>query len=186
MSGNFYGGHMAFAMDALKAVLASVADMSDRQVALMVDPLLNRGLPADLVRVTGEESVFHHGFKAMSISASALSAEALKLTMPAASFSRSTESHNQDKVSMGTIAARDAERICTLTERVLAIHLLAAAQGCEIRGGLEARPCLVDIITRIRSLSRAVLEDRELDEDIERLARAIAHDEIFGKGCHVS
>ena len=51
MSGNFYGGHMAFAMDALKAALASVADMSDRQVALLVDPLLNRGLPADLVRV---------------------------------------------------------------------------------------------------------------------------------------
>ena len=143
MSGNFYGGHMAFAMDALKAALASVADMSDRQMALLVDPLLNRGLPADLVRVTGEESVFHHGFKAMSLSTSALTAEALKLTMPAASFSRSTESHNQDKVSMGTIAARDAERVCTLTERVLAIHLLAAVQGCEIRGNLDARPPLI-------------------------------------------
>jgi len=179
MSGNFYGGHMAFAMDALKAALASVADMSDRQVALLVDPLLNRGLPADLVRVTGEDFVFHHGFKAMSLSTSALCAEALKLTMPAASFSRSTESHNQDKVSMGTIAARDAERICTLTERVLAIHLLTTAQGCEIRGGLDVRPCLVDIITQIRSLSKAVLEDRELDEDIERLARAIAEKDLF-------
>lgn len=174
MSGNFYGGHIAFAMDALKAALASVADMSDRQVALLVDPLLNRGLPADLVRVTGEASVFHHGFKAMSLATSALAAEALKLTMPAASFSRSTESHNQDKVSMGTIAARDAERICTLTERVLAIHLLAASQGCEIRGNLEARPQLLVLIGRIRTLSKAMLEDREMDADIEGLARAIA------------
>jgi histidine ammonia-lyase len=170
---------MAFAMDALKAALASLADMSDRQVALMVDPLLNRGLPADLVRVTGEDSVFHHGFKAMSLSTSALAAEALKLTMPAASFSRSTESHNQDKVSMGTIAARDAERICILTERVLAIHLLAAVQGCEIRGNLDARPLLSGLIGQIRSLSAAMLEDREMDMDIERIAAAIAESDLF-------
>ena len=52
----------------------------------------------------------------MSIASSALAAEALKATMPAASFSRSTESHNQDKVSMGTIGARDAARICELVE----------------------------------------------------------------------
>jgi len=179
MSGNFYGGHMAFAMDALKAALASVADMSDRQVALLVDPLLNRGLPADLVRVAGEDSVFHHGFKAMSLSTSALAAEALKLTMPAASFSRSTESHNQDKVSMGTIAARDAERICTLTERVLAIHLLAAAQGCEIRGNLDARPLLSELIGHIRSLSAAMLEDREMDMEIELMATAVAESDLF-------
>jgi len=179
MSGNFYGGHMAFAMDALKAALASVADMSDRQVALLVDPLLNRGLPADLVRVAGEDAVFHHGFKAMSLSTSALAAEALKLTMPAASFSRSTESHNQDKVSMGTIAARDAERICTLTERVLSIHILAAAQGCDIRGNLDARPQLLALIEKIRSLSAALLEDREMDKDIERVAGAIAESDLF-------
>ena len=179
MSGNFYGGHMAFAMDALKAALASIADMSDRQVALLVDPLLNRGLPADLVGVTGEDSVFYHGFKAMSLSTSALAAEALKLTMPAASFSRSTESHNQDKVSMGTIAARDAERICTLTERVLSIHLLAAAQGCEIRGNLDARPLLSHLIGEIRSLSKALREDREMDTDIERVAGAIAESDLF-------
>ncbi|HBH85995.1 MAG TPA: histidine ammonia-lyase [Syntrophaceae bacterium] len=180
MSGNFYGGHMAFAMDALKAALASVADMSDRQMALLVDPHLSRGLPADLVRVTGEDFVFHHGFKAMSLSTSALTAEALKLTMPAASFSRSTESHNQDKVSMGTIAARDAERICTLTERVLAIHLLAASQGCEIRGNLDSRPQLHVLIGRIRTFSKALMEDREMDADIERLARAIAGSNLFG------
>ncbi|MDO8723003.1 MAG: aromatic amino acid ammonia-lyase [Syntrophales bacterium] len=181
MSGNFYGGHIAFAMDALKAALASVADMSDRQVALLVDPLFSRGLPADLVRVVGKDFVFHHGFKAMSLSASALAAEALKLTMPAASFYRSTESHNQDKVSMGTIAARDAERICTLTERVLAIHLLAAAQGCDIRGNIAVRPNLLSLIRKIRPLSEAMLEDREMDGDIERLARAIAESDLSRK-----
>jgi histidine ammonia-lyase len=177
MSGNFYGGHMAFAMDALKAALASVADMSDRQVMLLVAPQYNRGLPADLVGISGPESVFHHGFKAMSLSTSALAAEALKNTMPAGSFSRSTESHNQDKVSMGTIAARDAARICTLTERVVAIHLLAAAQACELRGNIRHRPRLKAIIKDLRKASAPVREDRPLDRDIEGIVEMIVYSE---------
>jgi histidine ammonia-lyase len=179
MGGNFYGGHIAFAMDGLKEALASVADMCDRQVMMLVNPHVNRGLPADLVRETGKETGLRHAFKAMSISSSALTAEALKATMPAASFSRSTESHNQDKVSMGTIAARDAERICTLTERVLSIHLLAAAQACDIRDNIKVRPLLAKTQENIRFVSAEVLEDRPLDKDIERMCTAIRYSDFF-------
>lgn len=179
MGGNFYGGHIAFAMDGLKAALASAADMCDRQVMLLVNPNSNRGLPGDLVRISGEESGLQHGFKAMSISSSALTAEALKATMPAASFSRSTESHNQDKVSMGTIAARDAERVCTLTERVVAIHLLAAAQACDIRNNCAARPLLKKVLHNIRAISAPLLTDRPLDEDIEKMCVAIRYSDLF-------
>jgi len=173
MGGNFYGGHVALAMDSLKAALASAADMADRQVALMVDPHVNRGLPADLVRVEADEMPYNHGFKAMSIASSALAAEALKATMPAASFSRSTESHNQDKVSMGTISARDAARVCELAARVTAIHLLAAAQGCEIRGNIETRPRLAAILSGIRSIAGPVTSDRPMDRDIAALVQII-------------
>ena len=179
MGGNFYGGHIAFAMDGLKAALASVADMCDRQIMLLVSPSLNRGLPGDLVRKSSKEKGLRHGFKAMSISSSALTAEALKATMPAASFSRSTESHNQDKVSMGTIAARDAERICTLTERVVSIHLLAAAQACDIRDNTGARPLLADLLEKIRSVSAPVIEDRAMDKDIENICTAIRYSDFF-------
>ena len=179
MGGNFYGGHIAFAMDGLKAALASAADMCDRQVALLVHPGLNRGLPGDLVFVNGNQDGLHHGFKAMSISSSALTAEALKATMPAASFSRSTESHNQDKVSMGTIAARDAERVCTLTERVVSIHLLAAAQACDIRQNIAVRPLLAKTLQNIRQVSDPVIEDRPLDEDIERMCIVIRYTDFF-------
>ena len=179
MGGNFYGGHIAFAMDGLKAALASAADMCDRQIMLLVNPNLNRGLPGDLVRLNGGQQGLHHGFKAMSISSSALAAEALKATMPAASFSRSTESHNQDKVSMGTIAARDAERVCTLTERVAAIHLLAAAQACDIRQNIHVRPLLAGILHNIRQVSDPVIEDRPLDEDIERMCMVIRYTDFF-------
>lgn len=179
MGGNFYGGHIAFAMDGLKAALASAADMCDRQIMLLVNPNLNRGLPGDLVRQNGGREGLHHGFKAMSIASSALAAEALKATMPAASFSRSTESHNQDKVSMGTIAARDAERVCTLTERVVSIHLLAAAQACDIRANVKVRPLLAQALRNIRQVSDSVIEDRPLDEDIERMCVVIRYTDFF-------
>ena len=68
----------------------------------------------------GPRAAINHGLKALQISVSAWTAEALKLTMPASVFSRSTECHNQDKVSMGTIAARDCLRILELTEQVAA------------------------------------------------------------------
>ncbi len=179
MGGNFYGGHIAFAMDGLKAALASAADMCDRQIMLLVNPNLNRGLPGDLVYPNVNGRGLHHGFKAMSIASSALAAEALKATMPAASFSRSTESHNQDKVSMGTIAARDAERVCTLTERVVSIHLLAAAQACDIRQNLHVRPLLAQMLQNLRQVSDPVNEDRPLDEDIERMCVVIRYTDFF-------
>jgi histidine ammonia-lyase len=178
-SGNFYGGHIAFAMDALKSAVAAIADMSDRQILLLVNPQTNRGLPADLVGVRGDHFALHHGFKAISITATALCAEALKETMPAASFSRSCESHNQDKVSLGTIAARDAQRICTLVERVVAIHLLTAAQGCELRKTYKARPCLAQLIRGIRAMAKGVVADRPMDRDIERMVQAITESDQF-------
>jgi histidine ammonia-lyase len=167
--GNFYGGHVAFIMDGLKTAVANVADLLDRQMVLLCNPMTNNGLPADLVGAAGDGRVAHHGFKAMQISASALTAEALKLTMPASVFSRSTESHNQDKVSMGSIAARDCQRILDLTETVAVIELLALCQAVDLRG--VATAC-----GRGRALHGAVREhvarndaDRRQDGDIDRI-----------------
>ena len=67
----------------------------------------------------------------------AWTAEALKGTMPASVFSRSTECHNQDKVSMGTIAARDCLRVLELTEQVVAAVLIAGRQALALRDGWQ-------------------------------------------------
>ena len=177
MGGNFYGGHIAFAMDAAKAAVASVADLCDRQGALLVDPRFNRGLPGQLAIPTPppEDGLTpRHAFKGMQITMSALTAEALQASMPVASFSRSTESHNQDKVSMGTIAAREALRVCELVGHALAVHLLIAAQACELRGGVAGRPGVAAQVSAIRKLSAAVVEDRPLDADVEAVFGAIA------------
>ncbi len=167
--GNFYGGHVAMALDTLKTAVASVADLLDRQLALVCVPETNGGLPENLVAADASEAVVHHGFKAMQISASALTAEALKLTMPASAFSRSTESHNQDKVSMGSIAARDALRIGELTETVAAIVALAACQAVDLRereGQVPGRRAAA-LRHAIRKVVPMLTSDRRQDGDID-------------------
>ena len=165
--GNFYGGHVAFAMDSLKVAIANVADLLDRQLNLLCHPETNDGLAANLVAAQGPGSAASSGFKAMQITASALAAEALKQASPASTFSRSTESHNQDKVSMGTIAARDCLRILELTETVASIVQLALCQAADLRRG-EPLPNRCEGIHRAVRTSVAMLErDRRQDDDIQ-------------------
>jgi histidine ammonia-lyase len=173
--GNFYGGHVSYAMDGLKSALASVADLLDRQLAIMCVPETSGGLPANLVSV---QDVSHHGYKAMQISASALTAEALKLTMPAAAFSRSTESHNQDKVSMGTIAARDCRRILELTETVAVIVTLGACQALDLRGAEGGVQRTFALHAAIRKAAPMLEEDRRLDRDIARVLELLRSDSL--------
>jgi histidine ammonia-lyase len=120
-------------MDGLKTLTANVADLLDRQLALLVDKRYSNGLPQNLSGSEGARAAINHGLKAVQIAVSAWTAEALKLTMPASVFSRSTECHNQDKVSMGTIAARDALRVLELCEQVAAASLMAVTQGIRLR-----------------------------------------------------
>ncbi|WP_133647837.1 HAL/PAL/TAL family ammonia-lyase [Paraburkholderia flava] len=182
--GNFYGGHIAFAMDALKTAVANLADLMDRQLALLVDDKFNNGLPRNLTGASPARAPINHGFKAVQISSSAWTAEALKLTMPASVFSRSTEAHNQDKVSMGTIAARDCLRVLQLTEQVAAAHTLAAVQAVELRRRVNDEPvpvALRALIADVRAQSAFVDEDRALEPDLRALTAAIA-DGAFGDG----
>lgn len=167
--GHFYGGHIAFAMDAMKTAVANLADLMDRQMALLVDSRYNHGLPQNLSGTVGARTPINHGFKAVQIGTSAWTAEALKLTMPASVFSRSTECHNQDKVSMGTIAARDCLRVLELTEQVAAALVLAVTQGVELRFRNEAselaEPC-AEFCRAVRGQVDFLDEDRPLEKDL--------------------
>lgn len=168
--GHFYGGHIAFAMDSLKNLVGNVADLLDRQLALLVDTRYNHGLPSNLSGAPAERAMINHGFKAVQIGASAWTAEALKNTLPASVFSRSTECHNQDKVSMGTIAARDALRSLELTEQVAAAALLAAQQGVWLRcNEAGARPLPAPLGGMHEQLAKdfpPLIEDRALEGEL--------------------
>ncbi len=177
--GHFYGGHIAMVMDTMKTAVANLADLADRQVASLVDTRYNNGLPSNLSMSSDERRFINHGFKAMQIGASAYTAEALKHTMPASVFSRSTECHNQDKVSMGTIAARDAMRVLQLTEQVLATTLLASVQGLRIRintGEIDHDtlcPNVMKMYDDVCSFFEPLIEDRPFDNLLRHTVSAI-------------
>jgi histidine ammonia-lyase len=173
--GHFYGGHIAFAMDGMKTAVANLADLVDRQMALLMDTRFNNGLPSNLSGASAERAMINHGFKAVQIGASAWTAEALKNTMPASVFSRSTECHNQDKVSMGTIAARDCLRVLELTEQVVVAGLLSAAQALDLREADSSfdhaaiTPVLAGMRDSIREQVAKVEEDRPLEADLRHM-----------------
>jgi histidine ammonia-lyase/phenylalanine ammonia-lyase len=176
LGGNFYAGHVGQSMDSLKTAVANIADLLDRQLELVVDEKFNEGLPPNLIvarEADDPEAGLHHGFKGMQIAASAITAEALKQTMPSSVFSRSTEAHNQDKVSMGTIAARDARTVNGLVREVAAIHLLALAQAIDLRGAELASPSVRAVHALIREVSPFVDRDRRLDRDVAAVIELI-------------
>ena len=167
--GNFSGFHVALAMDALKMAVASVADLVDRQFELLVDEKYSGGLPANLTReLDADDPAFgtQHGFKSFQIALSSLAAEALARCMPMSAFSRSTEAHNQDKVSMGAAAARSARDVVELAQRCCAMHLIGGAQAVELRGADGLGQGTSAVYRRIRAVAPFVERDRPLQPDI--------------------
>ncbi len=181
--GHFYGGHIAMAMDTLKTLVANLADLHDRQMVTLLDSNANNGLPANLSAAPAAELSIHHGFKAVQIGCSAWAAEALKLTMPASVFSRSTECHNQDKVSMGTIAARDTMRIIELTEQATVATMLAAWQACQLRKQQTAYIIAVsanlsDFLLHIGANFALLTEDRPLEQELRYWLAAVREQQL--------
>ena len=165
--GNFYGSHVGFACDTLKVAVATIACLLDRQLTLLCNPAENDGLPANLVGVQEAKACSHNGFKAVTIAASALAAEALKMTIPASAFSRSTEQHNQDKVPMATLAARDLTRIVEITEQVAAMMTLACCQAVDLRDdALKFSDRTSVMRSAVREVVPTLGPDRRMDIDI--------------------
>jgi phenylalanine ammonia-lyase len=174
--GNFYASHMAQGMDSLKIAVANLCDLMDRQLELVVDEKFNVGLTPNLIPFFADgdpEAGLHHGFKGMQLSCSALTAEALKLSNPASIHSRSTEAHNQDKVSMGAIAARDARSIVEIAQHVAAIHLVAICQALELRGIERASSAARTVHALVREHVAFLDRDRRMDSDIAAVVELI-------------
>ncbi|OTG73094.1 histidine ammonia-lyase [Acinetobacter sp. ANC 4218] len=181
--GHFYGGHIAQAMDSLKIMIANIADLMDRQLAQLVDYKMNNGLPRNLTGATDERLPLNHGFKAVQIGVSAWTAEALKQTLSASIFSRSTECHNQDKVSMGTIAARDASRVIVLTEQVIAALCCASVQAIHLKT-LDGK--LSEVLATFKAWVLQtfdyVVEDRSLQHELQQLVDRLENLQLLNSG----
>jgi histidine ammonia-lyase len=166
-AGNFYGGHVALTMDLLKTAAASVADLIDRQYALLVDSRLNAGLPETLVAYEG------CGLKALQLTCSALAARAVQRSAPDTVLSRPTEVSNQDKVSMGLNAALTAAEVTTLLQQVLATLMVALSHAAGLRDETRLSPEGRQWLDVIRSVSPLLTNDRRLDGDLRALTDLI-------------
>lgn len=176
-AGNFYGGHVALAMDLLKTAAASVADLLDRQFALLVDSRLNMGLPETLVAYEG------CGLKALQLTTSALTARCIQRSAADTTLSRPTEVHNQDKVSMGLNAALSAAEVTDLLQQVLATQMVALSNAANLRPETGLAPLGRGLLKAVRAHSAVLERDRRLDGDLRRLHAAIADGSLLKSFC---
>src|SRR5881296_38530 len=167
--GNFHGQPIALALDVLGIALATLAGLAERRIERIVNPDLSSGLPAFLARQPGLES----GFMTAQIAAAALVADTRVLATPASVQSVPTEGNQEDVVPMGMTAAWKAGRILANAERVVAIELLAGAQGLEYLKPLRPAKAVARLHAAVRQESAALTGDRPLTADIERVTLRI-------------
>jgi histidine ammonia-lyase len=168
-NGNFHGQPLAFALDALAIAVAELASISERRIERLVNPNLSDGLPAFLIAEGGLNS----GFMIPQYVAASLVSENKVLCHPASVDSIPTSAGQEDHVSMGNAAALKAWQVLANCEHVLAIELLAAAQGIEFLAPLEPGAGAAKVHRCVRLLSARLVDDRPLSPDIEAVAAAI-------------
>src|SRR5438445_3955981 len=167
--GNLHGQPIALALDVLGIALATLAGLAERRIERIVNPDLSSGLPAFLARQPGLES----GFMTAQIAAAALVADTRVLATPASIQSVPTGGNQEDVVPMGMSAAWKAERILADATRIVAIELLAGAQGLEFLKPLTPGRGVAESYAAVRGAAPPLHGDRPLTADIERVAAGI-------------
>ncbi|HSI39944.1 MAG TPA: histidine ammonia-lyase [Xanthobacteraceae bacterium] len=160
--GNFHAEPVAFAADMIALALCEIGSLSERRIAMLVDPALS-GMPAFLTAKPGLNS----GFMIPQVTAAALVSENKQRAYPASVDSIPTSANQEDHVSM---AAHGARRLLAMAENaaaVVAIELLAAAQGCDFRQPLTSSPVLEQVRALVRAKVPYLDEDRHFHPDIQ-------------------
>src|SRR5579864_5479462 len=174
-TGNFYGAHIARAMDGLKLDLANLANWLHSIEALLMDSRFSNGLPNSLSPHPG----LYQGFKGMQIVHSSLTMAIRHWAAPSLIHTLPTEQFNQDVVSLGTLAAETAMDVTRLARNVVAITLLSTAQAVDLRqGGGQLGAGTRPIYRMLRSVSPFVDADRALEGDIAAVAGLIERREL--------
>ena len=167
--GNFHGQPIALGLDVLGIALATLAGLAERRIERVVNPDLSSGLPAFLSRDPGLQS----GFMTAQITAAALVADCRVLATPASVQSVPTEGNQEDIVPMGMSAAWKAERILANAARIVAIELLAGAQGLEFLKPLKPGRGVARTYAAVRDAVAPLDADRPMSDEIERTARLV-------------
>ena len=168
--GNFHAEPVAMAADQLAIAVAEIGALSERRIALLVDPGLS-GLPPFLVNDSGLNS----GYMMAQVTAAALASENKSMAHPASVDSLPTSANQEDHVSMATFAARRLGEMAENTAGIVAIELLAATQGIDLRLPLKTSPALQAAHALVRAKVPHYDHDRLLSPDIEAATALIRH-----------
>lgn len=166
--GNFHAEPVAFAADNLALAASEIGALAERRIALLIDATLS-GLPPFLVKDGGVNS----GFMIAHVTAAALASENKTLAHPASVDSLPTSANQEDHVSMATFAARKLADIADNTKHILAIELLAAAQGVDLRAPHHTSPKLAAVMETVRSKVAHYALDHYFAPDIAVIAKLV-------------
>ena len=166
--GNFHAQPIAFAADNIALAIAEVGALSERRMALLLDTNMS-ALPPFLVKDAGVNS----GFMIAQVTAAALASENKSLAHPASVDSLPTSANQEDHVSMATFAARRLTDMNLNTRYVVAIELLAACQGIELRRPLKSNDTLEGYWSDVRSVAAYWDHDRYFQPDLEAISELI-------------
>jgi len=167
--GNFHAEPVALAADALAVAIAEIGAITERRIAMLVDTVVSR-LPPFLTPDPGLNS----GFMIVHVTAASLASENKSLAHPASVDSLPTSANQEDHVSMATFAARRLTPMLSNTAYIVAIELLAAAQGIEFLRPLTSAPALEGVMRLVRSVSPAMMQDRSLARDMQAMHQLVA------------
>jgi len=173
--GNFHAEPVAFAADNLALAIAEIGSLAERRLAMLIDDSLSQ-LPAFLVREGGLNS----GFMIAQVTAAALASENKSLAHPASVDSLPTSANQEDHVSMATFAARRLRAMADNTRGILAIELLAAAQGIDFRRPLSSSTALERAHALLRTKVAFYDHDRHFSPDIEAAKTVLAGEDFLG------
>src|SRR2546429_901417 len=175
--GNFHGAPLALAFDYAAMAIVDLMSISERRIERLVNPDLSFGLPAFLARKPGLQS----GMMIAQVAAASLLNEARVLAHPASIDNIKTSGGKEDHVSMGMTSALKLRSIIDLAENLLAIELLAAAEGLEHRRPLKSGVGVERAFAIVRKFAQPLTRDRSLANDIARVAEAIRRGDFDGE-----
>ncbi|PZO77314.1 MAG: histidine ammonia-lyase [Sphingomonas hengshuiensis] len=167
--GNFHAEPVAFAADMIAMALCEIGSLSERRVAMLVDPALS-GLPAFLTPRPGLNS----GFMIPQVTAAALVSENKQRAFPASVDSIPTSANQEDHVSMAAHGARRLIAMAANVDAVLGIELLAAAQGCDFHAPLTSGTVVETVRERLRRDVPMLVDDRHMAPDIAAATALVA------------
>jgi len=173
--GNFHGAAISFAADNMALAIAEIGNLAERRIALVNDSSIS-GLPPF---VSVDEPGEYSGFMIAHVTAAALASENKQLAAPASIDSLPTSANQEDHVSMATHAAQRLHRMIANLNRIIAIELLCACQGVELRAPLQTSTTLQQVMELLREEVGAYHDERVLGPDIEKVAALVSAGEFL-------